>query len=221
MHFDGRSRLDQENQLGGGLTMHRQHETSSPAIVAGLDFFSTMVRHVLQCTLDAVNQWPCADVHFLAMAQAPAGLGQRKQAESREVSSALTHLRQHVTEFLAIHERARWQHTRIFLHARCGNPGEEILNLCNETRADLLIVGKSPLSHAGVIGEDMIEFVLRQSVCPALVLQPKHYDEPSLVNYYRHCPACEETRRSTAGARWFCLAHQDERLRSVAQFHAW
>lgn len=201
--------------------MHRQHETSSPAIVAGLDFFSTMVRRVLQCTLDAVNQWPCADVHFLAMAQAPAGLGQRKQAESREVSSALTHLRQHVTEFLAIHERARWQHTRIFLHARCGNPGEEILNLCNETRADLLIVGKSPLSHAGVIGEDMIEFVLRQSVCPALVLQPKHYDEPSLVNYCRHCPACEETRRSTAGARWFCLAHQDERLRSVAQLHAW
>jgi nucleotide-binding universal stress UspA family protein len=201
--------------------MHRQHETSSPAIVAGIDFFSAMIRHVLQSTLDAVKQWSCADVHFLAMAQGSFGLAHRKENETREVATALTHLRRHVTEFLASHERASWQHTRIFLHARCGNPGEEILNLCNETRADLLILGKVPLADAGVIGEDMIEFVLRQSVCPALVIQPKDYDEPALVSYYRRCPACQETRRSTAGARWFCTAHQDERLRSVAQLHAW
>ncbi|HWN71974.1 MAG TPA: universal stress protein, partial [Haliangium sp.] len=165
--------------------------------------------------------WSCADVHFLAMAHGSPGMTHRKENEAREVASALAHLRRQVTEFLAVHERASWQHTRIFLHARCGHPGEEILNLCNETRADLLILGKAPLSEAGVIGEDMIEFVLRQSVCPALVIQPKEYDEPALVSYYRHCPACEEIRRSTAGSRWFCIAHQDERLRSVAQLHAW
>jgi nucleotide-binding universal stress UspA family protein len=204
----------------GGFFMQQTRETSSPAIVAGVDLFSSIVRQVLQSALDAARRVPCADVHFLAMAHVSAGLGHRKEIECREVDAVSSRLRRCITDFLAGRERGRWQHTRIFLHARCGVPGEEILNLCNETRADLLVLGKAPLSDAGVIDEHVIEFVLRQSVCPALVLQPKEYDEPALVSYCRHCTACDEARRSTAGRQWFCGAHRDARLRSVAQLHA-
>lgn len=200
--------------------MQQTRDPSIPAIVAGVDLFSSIVRQVLQSALDAARRLPRADVHFLAMAQVNAGLGHRKQIECREVEAASLRLRRCISDFLTSRERGRWQHARIFLHARCGDAGEELLNLCTETRADLLVLGKAPLADANLIDEHVIEFVLRQSVCPALVIQPKDYDEPALVSYCRHCPSCEDTRRRTAGRQWFCAAHQDARVRSVAQLHA-
>lgn len=196
----------------------QRHPTSWPAIVAGIDFFAGTVRQVLQSALAASRQWPRADVHFLTMAGN--GRSPRKHDEARAVGLALMHLRRCVTELLALEEPARWQHARLFLHARCGSPGEEILNLCNETRADLLVLGKVPLAEAGMICEDVIEFVLRQSACPALVIQPKQYDAPALVSYVRHCPACELARGRSAGAQWFCDTHRDEKQRSVTRLDA-
>jgi nucleotide-binding universal stress UspA family protein len=197
--------------------MFRQHETRSYAIVGVVDY-SNITSQVLQGTLEVVRQWPRADVHLLGLARN--GLISRKESDCREVESALGQLRRYVADFLATHERGAWQHTRIFLHARCGNQREEIVNLCAEARADLLVIGKAPVEHGRVVGEDVVEFVLRQSVCPTLVVQRAQYDEPGLVSSFRHCPACVDTRRRTSGVQWFCSTHGGEGIRSVTQLYA-
>lgn len=198
--------------------MIRQHETRSYAIVGVVDY-SSMAAQVLHGTMEVVRHWPHADVHFLGLARNAAGMISRKEEDCREVESALVQLRRYVADFLATHERRAWQHTRIFLHSRCGNQREEIVNLCVEARADLLIIGKAPVEHGRVIGEDVVEFVLRQSVCPTLVVQGTQYGEPGLVSSFRHCPACVDTRKRTSGVQWFCTTHHTDGIRSVAQLH--
>lgn len=193
-----------------------QHETRSYAIVGVIDYAS-LASQVLQGTLEVVRRWPHADVHLLGLARNAAGLISRKENDCREVESALAQLRRYVADFLATHERRAWQHTRIFLHARCGNQREEIVNLCAEARADLLIIGKAPVEHGRVIGEDVVEFVLRQSVCPTLVVQRTEYGEPALVSSFRHCPACVDMRTRTSGVQWYCTTHDSDGIRSVTQ----
>lgn len=199
--------------------MSRQHETRSYAIVGVVDY-SSMAAEVLQGTMEVVRQWPHADVHLLSLARNAAGLISRKDDECREVGRALGQLRRFVADFLATHERGAWQHTRIFLHARCGNQREEIVNLCAEAHADLLIIGKAPVEHGRVVGEDVVEFILRQSVCPTLVVQRREYGEGGLVSSFRHCPACVDTRKRTSGVQWFCGTHGTDGIRSVAQLYA-
>lgn len=196
-----------------------QHDSRSYVIVGVIDYRS-LASQVLQGTQEAVRRWPHADVHLLGLARNAAGLISRKQDDCREVETALGQLRRYVADFLATHERRVWQHTRIFLHSRCGNQREEIVNLCAEARADLLIIGKAPVEHGPVIGEDVVEFVLRQSVCPTLVVQRTEYPEPGLVSSFRHCPACVDTRTQTRGAEWYCTTHGGVGIRSVAQLHA-
>jgi nucleotide-binding universal stress UspA family protein len=198
--------------------MFRQHETRSYAIVSVIDYAS-LASEVLQGTLEVVRHWPHADVHLLGLARNAAGLISRKADDCREVESALAQLRRYVADFLATHERGAWKHTRIFLHARCGNQREEIVNVCAEAHADVLIIGKAPVEHGRAIGEDVVEFVLRQSVCPTLVVQRTVYDEPGLVSSFRHCPACVDMRKRTSGVQWFCSTHGGEDSRSVAQLY--
>lgn len=199
--------------------MLREHETRSYAIVGVIDYAS-LASQVLQGTMEVVRQWPHADVHLLGLARNGAGLISHKEEDCREVASALVQLRRYVADFQATHERGAWQHTRIFLHARCGNQREEIVNLCAEARADLLIIGKAPVEHGRVIGEDVVEFVLRQSVCPTLVVQRTQYDETGLVSSFRRCPACVDMRKRTSGVQWFCSTHLDDGIRSVAPLYA-
>jgi nucleotide-binding universal stress UspA family protein len=198
--------------------MIRQPETRSHAIVGVIDYAS-LAAEVLRGTLEVVRHWPRADVHLLGLARNAAGLISRKEDDCREVESTLAQLRRYVADFLATHERRVWQHTRMFLHVRCGNQREEIVNLCAEAHADLLIIGKAPVEHGRVIGEDVVEFVLRQSVCPTLVVQRAQYAEPGLVSSFRHCPACVDARKRTSGAQWFCSTHNTDGIRSVAQLH--
>jgi nucleotide-binding universal stress UspA family protein len=93
---------------------------------------------------------------------------------------------------------------RVRLHVRVGDPADEIASLAAEVEASLIVIGRFGL-HGGRHGGSVAEQVLRQAVCPALIVQltQRAPRDPTL------CRDCVAVRRESRGERWFCAAHSD------------
>jgi len=107
---------------------------------------------------------------------------------------------------------------RVCLHARIGEPAEEISDLAADVQADLIVLGRfghrdrRDRERLGVVTAN----VLRTTACPTLVLQLSEYAPPQSVT---QCPACVALRADSDGERWFCPVHQaspDARRRSAS-----
>lgn len=95
-----------------------------------------------------------------------------------------------------------------FVHARIGNPAEQILGLALEAEADLVCVGTH--GHSGVkrlLLGSVAEQVVRRAHCPVLVARPADYPISSAPELEPPCPTCVERRKQTGGAEWWCEPH--------------
>lgn len=71
---------------------------------------------------------------------------------------------------------------QFFIHARIGNPAEEILSVAHEVGADLVFIG----SHGKTGVERFLlgsvsERVVREARCPVMVVRPKGYENVDLL----------------------------------------
>lgn len=83
--------------------------------------------------------------------------------------------------------RATASDVQFFVHARIGNPAEEILDLAGEIGADLIFIG----SHGRTGVERLLlgsvsERVVRKAKCPVLVARPKTYADVDLLRVTRY-----------------------------------
>lgn len=89
------------------------------------------------------------------------------------------------------------------LHVRCGDPGEQIVELADEVDADLLVVGRFGLHGR----KSIAPAIVARSSCPTLVV--------GLAGHVREaqgCADCAHERQVSDGERWFCAAHRGDRV---------
>jgi nucleotide-binding universal stress UspA family protein len=97
---------------------------------------------------------------------------------------------------------------RVNAHVYPGDPATEILQLADDVRASLIVVG----THGRVGVERLLlgsvaEKVMRDAHCPLLVMRPRRYQaHPELVPEPA-CPECVALREQTSGAGRWCPAH--------------
>ena len=88
-----------------------------------------------------------------------------------------------------------------------------IAALATEIRADLVIVGTH--GRRGVrrlIMGSVAERTIRLAPCPVLVVRPKDFHAmDGLPAINPPCPACVKERERSAGAHWWCAAHEGQR----------
>jgi nucleotide-binding universal stress UspA family protein len=95
-----------------------------------------------------------------------------------------------------------------FVHARIGNPAEQLLGLATEAEADLVCVGTHGRSGVKrLLLGSVAEHVVRHARCPVLVARAADYPISSNLELESACPACVERRKQTSGAEWWCEPH--------------
>lgn len=158
-------------------------------IVVGVDL-SEYSDIVIEHALDQAARHDTPELHLLTVNERrkPSN-DELKQALWERVCPALETFNAYGTDW-----RAR-------LHVRRGKPEVEIAELAAELRADLIVIGQFGL-HNGASVKNLPNSVLRQAVCPTLVVGlPKDAESSP------QCPLCVVVRDDTEGARWFCQDH--------------
>jgi nucleotide-binding universal stress UspA family protein len=91
-------------------------------------------------------------------------------------------------------------------HLAVGDPRREIVELAVELEADFVVVGshgKGPVARA-ILGS-VSAYVARKAPCVVVVARPKRTEDRPTVE--PPCPACVETRATTAGQTFWCARH--------------
>ncbi len=159
-------------------------------IVVALDL-SEYSEVVIEHAIDQAARHDAADLHFLTVQQRGGSLDDLKQRMAPIVFEALSLLGTDGPDW-----RAR-------LHARTGEPGEEIASLAAEVNADLVVIGRFGLHHSRRRLGSIASRVVETSPCPVLVVGlTEHAHAPVDV-----CPDCAQVREDSDGERWFCDAH--------------
>jgi nucleotide-binding universal stress UspA family protein len=154
-------------------------------IVVGIDL-SEYADIVIEHALDQAARHDAPELHFLTVKEKrkPAS-DDLKQALWDRVYPALETFNQYGTEW-----RAR-------LHVRRGAPDEQIAQLADEIRGDLIVVGQF-----GLHGKNIPNRVLHVASCPTLVV-----GMPAAADMSPRCGMCAAVREDSDGERWFCVAH--------------
>ncbi len=96
-----------------------------------------------------------------------------------------------IQEQLSAHLKATFERcqaageVQFFVHARIGQPAEEILGLASDVSADFVILGSH--GHTGVkrlLLGSVSERVVREAECPVLVARPKAYPPVELQKVF-------------------------------------
>jgi nucleotide-binding universal stress UspA family protein len=141
--------------------------TSEIAFERGIELAARSPRHVLHVITVVDDAHPIAD---LPTSKVDYQYTEKVQARVAEKLTA------------AFAARAPDLAVRFIVHVRIGKPAEEILGLCADVGAELVVVG----SH-GFRGVDRLLFgsvseaVVRGARCPVLVVRPKTYPPVDLV----------------------------------------
>jgi nucleotide-binding universal stress UspA family protein len=98
----------------------------------------------------------------------------------------------------------RAQRDRTWIHVRCGDAPEQIVELAAEAGADLILVGRFGASDDR---KSVADRVLARAECPVLVVQGGTYAEGGRPE---QCEDCVAVRRGTHGEQWFCQRHHGE-----------
>ena len=151
-------------------------------IVAALDL-SEYAEIVLEHALDQAARHDQPELHFVAIVPDERSLAGTKERLAELVLEGLDSFRDHHLDW-----RAR-------LHVRVGKPAEEIVELAEEVRADLIVVGR--------FGGSTAREVLDLAGCPMLAVNLAERQ----VDTEPQCPDCVQVRADSDGETWFCAKH--------------
>lgn len=168
---------------------------------------------VLEHGLDAASRRGPAEIHVVSVVPVTRGFLHRTRDHSAEIEALEHDLRPHVADIVSgfaetLNDVSGW---RVHIHVRAGEPVEEIIDLIDETRADLVVMGRHGWAggRRGIVGS-VSDRVLRIGRCSTLLVQPVDY-EPAELSEEEPCAACTAVRRDTNGDNWFCARHHDNR----------
>jgi nucleotide-binding universal stress UspA family protein len=156
-------------------------------IVVALDL-SEYSEVVLEHALDQAARHAAPDLNFLHVVANEADVDAMKQRLSELVLPALDGL-----------DATDW---RARMHVRVGVAHEEIANLADELRAQLIVMGRfgtHPQRHLGAVASR----VLAATTCPTLVVGL--FDES--LDATAQCSECVAIRAESDGERLFCATH--------------
>ena len=164
-------------------------------MVVGVDL-SDYSDIVIEHALDQAARHRAPELHFLVAKES------RKQS-SEELQQRLADRVVPLLETFNKHGTS-W---RARLHVRAGTPDEQIAGLAADLRADLIVIGAFGLHHAGNTLRTLPSRVLRDAVCPTLVVTM-----PLALDASPHCGYCDAVREDSDGEQLFCTAHAGDRV---------
>ena len=165
-------------------------------MVVGVDL-SEYSDIVIEHALDQAARHIAPDLHFLVVKET------RKQS-SEELHQRLADRAVPLLEAFNRHGTS-W---RARLHVRAGKPNEEIAGLAADLRAHMIVIGAFGLHHAGSTLRTLPSAVLRDAVCPTLVVPM-----PLALDASPRCGHCDAAREDSDGEQLFCAAHTGDRAR--------
>ncbi|HEU5059166.1 MAG TPA: universal stress protein [Kofleriaceae bacterium] len=179
--------------------------TRPHAILAAVDD-SDFAELVLEHALDLAAQKRDADLHVLGVLEVRHRPRMRDHRRDSALEELERSLRARVEEAIGNLGARLDGKLRVRVHARLGEPHEQILELASECRADIILLGRhgaggsSPRRTGSVPPR-----VLADARCPVSVLSPIDYGEGAEAE--ESCPECAAVRRDSSGERWFCGVH--------------
>lgn len=194
----------------------RRSDNRPFSIVVGFDF-SELGELALAESLGLAFLNQRTVVHVLGVLDASDGLGPVRPARksnydtAEQVQAAITKV---VEAKILTYAPAQF---RFYIHARIGEPAEEIIRLADEAYADLVVIGTHGRSGIErLLLGSVSERVVRHAGCPVLVMRPKRepaspeaeagaeagVNQPELA-----CAHCVVRRLETDGAEWWCAEH--------------
>ncbi|MEO7095206.1 MAG: universal stress protein [Polyangiales bacterium] len=149
--------------------------------------FSPSAELALQRGIDVACRAPQHVLHIVTAVDGRHGLAllPTKHVDYDYAARVQELLADHVKRAFA--ERPSVSEVQFFLHARIGHPAEEILGLCREVSADLVLVG----SHGTTGLERLVlgsvsERVAREAKCAVMVVRASTYEPVELLNVIRY-----------------------------------
>ena len=98
-------------------------------------------------------------------------------------------------------------------HVRVGHPDRELVQLAEELKADLLVVGTHGRSgFERMFLGSVAEHVVRSAPCPVLVARSRDASAEALID--SPCAACLEIRQGSASAQTSCARHSKRHPRA-------
>ncbi len=155
-------------------------------IVAALDL-SEYAEIVLEHALDQAARHDQPELHFVTVVPDQKSLDGTKEQLAELVLEGLDTFRDHKVDW-----RAR-------LHVRVGKPAQEIVELSEDVRADLIVVGR----FGGTIARQVLDLAR----CPMLAVSLLDRS----VDTEPQCPDCVQIRAESDGESWFCAKHRGDR----------
>ena len=152
---------------------------------------------VLERSFDIAQRYIPCEIHFISVVETKkdvdrAGLEQREQELRDRIESVASCFSSELKGTIGVHVRA-------------GSPVEEISDLIEETRADLVIVGHHGWGKAKSRGRSVSKQLLESARSSVLIAQvPDFEDRPA-----PSCQDCADIRRESKGETWFCSKHTD------------
>lgn len=177
--------------------MTKTTSQTKTVILAALEH-SYDVSHVIAQAFSLARSLPGAELHFLHV------VNERFPANPDTVQR--TQLVYQAKQFLedVLPAEAEVPYAK---HVAEGDPAKQVLELADDLRATLLIVGsggKSRLERL-VLGSDCAK-ITNGAHCPVLVAREVAYPETS-PRIEPPCPACAKVRAETAGQTLWCEEH--------------
>lgn len=173
------------------------------AAAVDLSDFSVIV---LERAFDEALRRKSSTVIVVSVVPMRGGLLSRHTPGNGELDEAQERLEALVRESATSFDRNE-RDVRVQLQVRVGHPAEEITELAEEARADLLVIGRHGWGQRrGRFVGSTCERVGRAAPCCVLMVQPSDYTDAAAE---AACDACVEVRAQSGGETWFCPDHTD------------
>jgi nucleotide-binding universal stress UspA family protein len=184
------------------------------SIVVGFDF-SELGELALAESLGLASLNQRTVLHILGVLDVSDGLGPVRPARKSHYDTAeqvQAEIKKVVEAKIQAYDPSQF---RFYIHARIGEPAEEIIRVADEAYADLIVIGTHGRSGIErLLLGSVSERVVRHAGCPVLVMRPKRApasaEADADADAYQPEPACAHCvvrRLETDGAEWWCAEH--------------
>ena len=150
-------------------------------VVVAFDF-SEQGAAVLARAVALVQRAPSHILHFVTVIDPHSGIGAlpHKGAIDFRYADEVRDLMSNEVR-LAFGETPISEEIHFFVHARIGKVAKEILDLAEETGADLILMGTHGRTGVARVIGSTAEHVVREAGCAVLVVRPKRYADVELA----------------------------------------